>query len=179
MIAPNATDRARLLDQMAAAGRVVPLAWGDLNFDVVIQDFDFDYKHQWQGRYSIECRVLWDYAQAPTVSTPSVDVFNDLSIAQQALTSAAGLAIALSMVTSVQQSAPAPGTLNATQGAIQGALTGIGTSAAASGAQLVSTPALARQHWGALNGQGATQPGARRPTPTPRARRSTGSLCPV
>jgi hypothetical protein len=142
MIAPNATSRARSLDALASAGAQVQVAWGSLNFTGVIEDFDADYKHEWQGHYRITIRVLWDYSQAATAPDPVASVLSDLQQAASYAPLVTSVATALSGATAVQQGSTSTGTLQAVQGQIHTAQVGIGTSAAASGAMLsAGTPA--------------------------------------
>jgi hypothetical protein len=67
---PDATLRARLLDEMRVAGDSVPLTWDVLLYTVLISDFRADYRNGWWIPYSIACTVLrdeaWGFSQAGT-----------------------------------------------------------------------------------------------------------------
>lgn len=135
----DATDRARALDAIAAAGLPVAISWGDLHFTGVLEQFSADYKHQWQGRYSLTIRLQWDYQATPAQPSPSNSTANDLTIALQLANNAQSLATALTSVQSVQNSTPAPGALFATQATIQAGIVALGSAAAVSGAVLANT----------------------------------------
>jgi hypothetical protein len=137
----DATDRARLLDGICSAGALVPVSWGDMHFDVLVTRFVADYKHQWQGHYSIEMLVQWDYQQPVMVTSAAGDAANDLETALSIANNIQGVATALLSVQTAQTSTPAPGALIATQATIQAGIAAVGASAAASGTVLIGTVA--------------------------------------
>lgn len=115
MIGPDATDRARLLDGLAASGAITPVAWGDLNFDVVVESFRADYKHQWwTGRYEVVCRVQWDYAQPNNTPNAAAACSNDLNSALSGISN--GIASVTSTATGILQNAQTA--LSAVAGAV-------------------------------------------------------------
>jgi hypothetical protein len=60
----DATLRARSLDEMRAAGIVVPLTWDVYYYTVLISDFHADYRCGWWIPYRVTCTVLRDEASA-------------------------------------------------------------------------------------------------------------------
>jgi hypothetical protein len=60
----DASDRAKLLDAMRAAGALLPLSWDQFFFSVIISRLKLDYCSPWWIYYEITCKVLQDKAQA-------------------------------------------------------------------------------------------------------------------
>ena len=61
---PNASWRARSLDELRSAGAVLPITWDAFFLSVIISDFQADYQNGWWIPYSITCIVLRDEASA-------------------------------------------------------------------------------------------------------------------
>ena len=61
---PNATQRARALDQLRVAGAALTLTWDVLFYTVLISNFYADYRNGWWIPYQIVCTVLEDEAWA-------------------------------------------------------------------------------------------------------------------
>jgi hypothetical protein len=77
----DATLRARSLDELRAAGIVLPLTWDVFFYTVLISEFHADYRSGWWIPYRITCTVLRDEASAlmePTVSLAGA-VLSDIS----------------------------------------------------------------------------------------------------
>jgi hypothetical protein len=119
----DASDRARLLDAMRAAGDVLPLTWDEFAYSVLIADLRLEYRSPWWIEYRIRCKVLLDEAQsdAAIVISAVSAIASDLADAGAyvdvgaavAATSAAG---ALTLGTAA--SAAASTSLSAVQGTI-------------------------------------------------------------
>lgn len=80
---PNASQRARTLDQLRVAGTALPLTWDVLFYTVLISNFYADYRSGWWIPYQIVCTVLQDEASAlprPTASL-STAMLTDVSTA--------------------------------------------------------------------------------------------------
>jgi hypothetical protein len=60
----DASDRAKLLDGMRAAGALLPLSWDQFFYSVIISKLKLDYCSPWWIYYEISCKVLEDEAQA-------------------------------------------------------------------------------------------------------------------
>jgi hypothetical protein len=68
---PNATQRARSLDQLRVAGTALPLTWDVLFYTVLISNFYADYRNGWWIPYQIVCTVLRD--EASTLPQPALE----------------------------------------------------------------------------------------------------------
>ncbi|MBV9784777.1 MAG: hypothetical protein JO264_13290 [Acidisphaera sp.] len=147
----DATERARLLDVLRAAGGVLPLTWDIFYYSAVIAKFEADYRHGWWIPYRITCTVLRDEAQAllQDVASLAVTAVADLG-------AAAGYAAGAGVDLSAAQNAvgvPGATTLagapyNSAVTAVGGAQTQLAGSIATTDAQLGSldvtnAPALA------------------------------------
>jgi hypothetical protein len=66
---PDATSRARVLDEMRASG--LPLTWDVLFYTVVIRKFEADYRNGWWIPYHLTCCVLRDEASTAVQPTQS------------------------------------------------------------------------------------------------------------
>lgn len=66
----NAMARARACDELCRSGAEVNLYFGSNAYLVVVEDFDYNYKHEWEVRYSISCQVVG--IQAP-IALPTLD----------------------------------------------------------------------------------------------------------
>ena len=69
---PNATLRARSLDELRVAGAALPLTWDVLFYTVLISEFRADYRTSWWIPYRIVCTVLQDEASTLTQPTASL-----------------------------------------------------------------------------------------------------------
>lgn len=58
----DATLRARTLDELRAAGVVLPMTWDVFYYSVLISEFSADYQNGWWIPYRITCTVLRDEA---------------------------------------------------------------------------------------------------------------------
>ena len=102
---PDATLRARLLDEMRVAGDAVPLTWDVLFYTVLISDFYANYCNGWWIPYSIACTVLRDEAWGPSQAATSA-ASNALADVDTAIGYAAAGGVDLS---SLQAALAAPG----------------------------------------------------------------------
>ena len=59
---PDATLRARALDELRAAGILVPITWDVYYYSVLISELSVDYQNGWWIPYRITCTVLRDEA---------------------------------------------------------------------------------------------------------------------
>ena len=80
---PDATVRARLLDEMRASGALLPLTWDVFFYTVVIAQFQADYTMNNWIPYKIICTVLRDEASALIESALSLGatLLNDVGTA--------------------------------------------------------------------------------------------------
>ena len=78
----NASDRARTLDAMRAAGNLLPLSWDVFTYNVIVSQADLDFCNPWWIPYQLECIVVIDLAQSNSSSIPSAadSVLADLAI---------------------------------------------------------------------------------------------------
>lgn len=80
----SASKRARQVDSLRQSGSEVTLSWGSFNYTVVVADFNFTYKNEWEVRYSIKCEVVNNNNQSQPVSLTAIftiDFSNVLAIA--------------------------------------------------------------------------------------------------
>lgn len=77
---PDATLRARSLDQLRIAGAALPLTWDVFFYTVIIYDFRADYRNGWWIPFRIICAVVQD--EAVTLVPPLVSLAS--SVAQDA-----------------------------------------------------------------------------------------------
>jgi hypothetical protein len=61
---PDATLRARSVDEMRVAGLTLPLTWDVFFYTVLISEFCADYRNAWWIPYHIRCTVLQDEASS-------------------------------------------------------------------------------------------------------------------
>ncbi len=61
---PDATLRARMLDELRVEGNALPLTWDIFFYTVVIRDFQADYRYSYWIPYRLVCSVLRDEAAA-------------------------------------------------------------------------------------------------------------------
>jgi len=80
---PDAASRAAVLDDMCAAGHVVPLAWDDYYLSVIIRTFDANYSSGAWIPYSLTCVVTSTNGggSASASTSPLDDVYADLASA--------------------------------------------------------------------------------------------------
>lgn len=71
---PDATLRARSLDELRVAGAPMPLTWDVFFYTVVIAEFRADYRNRWWIPYRISCTVVQD--EASTVVQNAVSLGN-------------------------------------------------------------------------------------------------------
>jgi hypothetical protein len=100
----DASDRAKLLDAMRAAGALLPLSWDQFFYRVIISRLKLDYCSPWWIYYEITCRVLQDEAQA------EAEILVSVASAIAADLAAAGAYVDVSAAASA---ASAPGALTA------------------------------------------------------------------
>lgn len=89
---PNASERARSIDEMRVAGAPIPLTWDAFGYSVVINKFEASYRSGWWIPYRLSCTVVCDDANgtiAPATSLES-DALSDVTTACRFAT-AAGL----------------------------------------------------------------------------------------
>jgi hypothetical protein len=101
----DATERARLVDELRAAGGVLSLSWDVFIYSVIIRSFSADFRCNWWIPYRVECLVLRDDAAAlvEAVIDLGTSVLDDLG-------SAAGFSLPPSVsLTAAQTSAAVPG----------------------------------------------------------------------
>jgi len=102
---PDATERARLVDELRAAGGVLSLSWDVFIYSVIIRSFAADFRCSWWIPYRVECLVLRDDAAALVEAAIDLgtSVLDDLA-------SAAGFGLPPSVsLTAAQTYAAAPG----------------------------------------------------------------------
>jgi hypothetical protein len=99
---PSATVRARAVDAMKDAGGQVQLSWGSFTYTVVIEDFNPEYKHEWEVKYHISCMIV---SQGSGTTSPNLDtqINSDISAIDAISTPAVGVppAIAMTIPTAV------------------------------------------------------------------------------
>lgn len=61
---PDATLRARTLDELRASGRPLPLTWDVFYYTVILTKFEAEYRTSWWIPFCISCTVLRDEAAA-------------------------------------------------------------------------------------------------------------------
>jgi hypothetical protein len=148
----DATLRARLLDELRAAGGTLPLTWDVFFYTVVISDFHADYQSVSWIPYRLTCTVLRDEASAVigTAVSLAADALSDIGTA---FGLAAGAGIDL---TQVQAALSAPGaTLRDTgayvsaQSAVAGGRASLGQALAAAEGALTTAGSFAAGSAGA------------------------------
>jgi hypothetical protein len=92
---PNATLRARLIDEMRVSGLAMPLTWDIFFYSVIIKKFEADYRCGWWVPYHVTCTVVCDEASSAVASVISL-ADNALSDVTTASTFAAAAGIDLS-----------------------------------------------------------------------------------
>jgi hypothetical protein len=65
---PDAAERARLLDALRVAGEALPLTWDAFIYNVIIENFEADYRSPWWVPYRLSCTVLRDEAASLTTA---------------------------------------------------------------------------------------------------------------
>jgi hypothetical protein len=80
---PDATLRARSIDEMRAAGLPMPLTWDVFFYSVIINKFEADYRSGWWIPYRISCTVVCDEASSVVASVISLadDALSDVTTA--------------------------------------------------------------------------------------------------
>ena len=80
---PDATLRARSLDEARVAGVALPITWDVFFYTVLISDFRAEYQKSWWVPYRITCTVLRDEASAVIQPTTSIvtSLLSDLNVA--------------------------------------------------------------------------------------------------
>lgn len=66
ILGPSAVDRARFLDTMRAQGLPQPLTWGQFSYQVIVHEFEADYRRFFEIPYRISCEVIADLANPVT-----------------------------------------------------------------------------------------------------------------
>lgn len=81
---PDATLRARMLDEMRVSGELYALCWDVFLYSVVIKRFEADYTTGWWIPYRMTCAVVQDEASALIESIVSVSegVLEDIATAK-------------------------------------------------------------------------------------------------
>jgi hypothetical protein len=69
---PDATLRARLIDEMRVSGLPIPLTWDVFFYSVVIKKFEADYRSGWWIPYRMSCTVACDEASGAVASVISL-----------------------------------------------------------------------------------------------------------
>jgi hypothetical protein len=78
ILGPDASDRARLLDQYRKEGSVQDLSWWNLDFSVIINSLTITWERYYQVRYQITCEVVQDLSLPPDADdAPDVDDLMD------------------------------------------------------------------------------------------------------
>ena len=83
----GADTRAQLLDALRITGTSLPLSWGEQYFIVIIAAADFDYRKPWWIPYRLRCVVQSNlvYGAAATVASAAVSIAADLASATSLL----------------------------------------------------------------------------------------------
>lgn len=81
---PDATLRARVLDEMRVSGEIYPLCWDVFLYSVVIRRFEADYRTGWWIPYRMTCAVLRDEASAliEAIASAAESVLGDVASAE-------------------------------------------------------------------------------------------------
>lgn len=89
---PDATLRARMLDEMRVSGEAYALCWDVFLYSVVIKRFEADYRAGWWIPYRMTCAVLRDEASAliEAIASAAESVMGDV-IGAEAYTTTAGV----------------------------------------------------------------------------------------
>jgi hypothetical protein len=136
---PDATLRARSLDEMRVSGIALPLTWDVLFYTVLISEFRADYCSGWWIPYRIVCTVLQDEASAlfQSVVSLATAVLSDIGVAA-GFASDAGVDLSPLQAALTVPSATTRGTsaYTAAQASVIGAQSAIGIAAAAADASL-------------------------------------------
>jgi hypothetical protein len=80
---PDATLRARLVDEMRVSGLPMPLTWDVFFYSVIIKKFEADYRSGWWIPYRMTCIVVCDEASRAVASIISLadDALSDVTTA--------------------------------------------------------------------------------------------------
>jgi hypothetical protein len=80
---PDATLRARLIDEMRVSGLPMPLTWDVFFYSVIIKKFEADYRSGWWIPYRMTCTVVCDEANNAVASVISLadDALSDVTTA--------------------------------------------------------------------------------------------------
>jgi hypothetical protein len=80
---PNATLRARLIDEMRVSGLPMPLTWDVFFYSVIIKKFEADYRCGWWVPYHVTCTVVSDEASSAVAFVISLadDALSDVTTA--------------------------------------------------------------------------------------------------
>lgn len=80
---PDATLRARSVDEMRVSGLPIPLTWDVFFYSVIIRKFEADYRSGWWIPYRMTCAVVCDEASGAVASVISLadDALSDVTIA--------------------------------------------------------------------------------------------------
>lgn len=108
---PDATLRARMLNEMRASGSVYPLSWDVFLYSVLIKRFEADYRSGWWIPYRLSCAVLRDEANAlvAAVATATESILADITAAGS-YTTTAGPDVSTTLTAVSQQNATTLGT---------------------------------------------------------------------
>lgn len=76
----SAMVRARACDSLCQSGAEVNLYFGSNAYVVIVEDFSYSYKHEWEVRYTISCQVV-SLAAPISFTLPTIDtvIGNDFS----------------------------------------------------------------------------------------------------
>lgn len=87
---PDATLRARAIDEMRVSGLSVPLTWDVFFYSVIIGKFEADYRSGWWIPYHMTCTVVCDEASGAPGSAMSLtdDAISDAATASTFATAA-------------------------------------------------------------------------------------------
>jgi hypothetical protein len=89
----DALQKAKYFDYLRKQGKVLPLSWATLKYNVIIQQFQFDFEQQFKIPYSMTCVVVTDESDQVT-SAVVVDIGAVVVDIDQALKADIGTAAA-------------------------------------------------------------------------------------
>lgn len=83
-LGPDASSRARSIDELRVLGKPIELIWDIFFYTVVVQSFDADFRNPWWVPFRLSCTVVRDEAAPlPAASATLADLLAaDLAIAQ-------------------------------------------------------------------------------------------------
>lgn len=131
----DATDRARALDAIRAAGAPVPLAWDVFTATVIVSSLDLEYCNSWWIPYRVACTVLVGTQMAGAV-LPAAGTLADVVADLAAAASAGGVAQALAAVNGAGATVPGSQAYAAAVQALSGAQESVAPAIAGADAQM-------------------------------------------